>query len=514
MGTKRSSGTVHTPKGVNQGNTLIDPNTGQPVTVITDNTGKKRLAVDANVTIDSATVDVDLDYTTDSIQIGDPNTSSTLKINPDGSIDANTNIDSSSGDNIAISDGTNTLSINPDGSINTVLTANNLDIRDLVFANDKVDVTGSNVQISNFPTVQIIEGRNTTLTGTANSNNTDVIASTDVSGYDTIIIHNIGTFNLSVSAQFSNDNVNWVSVLGQTLSVAGTAPTTNLNSTNTIYKIPVSGKFFRYRTTAYTSGTILTTAYVSVNDINDFGSRNNTISGTVTTTGTITAGNIQVTGTGAAVNATPIAATTVGQYDVATVALTGTWIATLVAEGSNDGTNWFIIPIQLINSLSSLPQNSITSNGLYKIPLQFNNFRLRITSFTSGTVNANARISAIDGENLAPKLTIESGTLTNVYNEVLSVASGVLTTIVSFTATQNTRLKQVDVSGENIANYEVLVNGNVISKKRTYFGNFLDHSFFFDKGINFTSGQQVVVRVIHNRPTTANFNANIIVIEG
>jgi hypothetical protein len=423
-------------------------------------------------------------------------------------------IDAASGDNISISDGTHTLEINPDGSINVVAT--DLDIRNLTFLQDKVDVSGSSISVDNFPAVQVIEGRNLSLSGTAAANNTDVIASVNVSGYDTVIIHNTGTFNLSIAAQFSNDNVNWVSVLGQTLTAAGTAPTTNLNTTNTIFKVPVSGRFFRYRTTAYTSGTITGNVYISVNDINDFGSRNNTISGTVTTSGTatITAGNVQVTGTGAALNSTPIAATAVGQYDVATLALTGTWNATLVAEASNDNTNWFIVPTQQINSVSALPQLSITSNGLYKIPLQFNNLRVRVSAYTSGTVSANARISALDSENLNPKQTAEPGVLTNAYNETLSVASGVLTNIASFTATQNTKLKQVDVSGENVATYEVLVNGNVVSKKRTYFGGLLDQSFYFDKGINFSIGQQVVVRVIHNRPTTANFNANLILIEG
>lgn len=459
-------------------------------------------------------------------------------------------------DSIRLGDGANfftSTAVGPKNGLDVSIINTDLDIRDLTFATDKVDVSGStvsvtnfpavqpvndnggsltvdgtielgatslaaleNISINNFPTVQTVEGRNITLTGTANANNTDVIPSTDVGGYDTIIIHNTGTFNLSVAAQFSNDNVNWVSVLGQTLTAAGTAPTTNLNTTNTIFKVPVSGKFFRYRTTAYTSGIITGNVYISVNDINDFGSRNNTISGTVTTTGTatITAGNVQVTGTGSVLNATPIANTTVGQYDVATLALTGTWIATLIAEGSNDGTNWFSIPVQLINSLSALPQINITANGLYKVPLQFNSFRLRVSAYTSGTVSANARISALDSENLNPKQTIEAGTLSNTYNEVLSVASGVLTNISSFTATQNTRLKQVDVSGENIAAFEVLVNGSIVSKKRTYFGGPLDTSFFFDKGINFLTGQQVVVRVLHNRPTTSNFNANIILIEG
>lgn len=126
MGTKstRSSGTQHNPRGVTQGNTLVDPNTGLPIDVIEDGAGVRRLAVDANISTTIGSVNVDLDYQDDSVHIGDPNTDAVLKINTDGSIDANVQVDAADGDNIAISDGTDTLDINPDGSINTnVLTS-------------------------------------------------------------------------------------------------------------------------------------------------------------------------------------------------------------------------------------------------------------------------------------------------------------------------------------------------------------------------------------------------------
>lgn len=105
MGTKgnRSSGTQHNPKGVTQGNTLVDYRTGEPISVTTDSNGLRRLAVDANVTASIGNIDVDLDFNEDSVQIGDPNTGFTLKINTDGSVDANVEIDADDGDNIAIS---------------------------------------------------------------------------------------------------------------------------------------------------------------------------------------------------------------------------------------------------------------------------------------------------------------------------------------------------------------------------------------------------------------------------
>lgn len=105
MGTKgnRSSGTQHNPKGVTQGNTLVDYRTGEPISVTTDVNGIRRLAVDANVTATIGNIDVDLDFNEDSVQIGDPNTGFTLKINTDGSIDANIEMDADDGDNVAIS---------------------------------------------------------------------------------------------------------------------------------------------------------------------------------------------------------------------------------------------------------------------------------------------------------------------------------------------------------------------------------------------------------------------------
>lgn len=52
-----------------------------------------------------------------------------------------------SGAKIIITDGTDDLEINADGSVNAVVSATDLDIRDLAFATDKVDVTGSEVAL-------------------------------------------------------------------------------------------------------------------------------------------------------------------------------------------------------------------------------------------------------------------------------------------------------------------------------------------------------------------------------
>ncbi len=131
-------------------------------------------------------VDAQVSATISDIIIEGPDGSQMI-VNPDGSTDVNIvspiniEIDAADGDNIAISDGTNTavvnvdgslnvnlvgtsevritdgtddLAINADGSINSNVSATDLDIRDLAFATDKVDVTGSNVGIQGTVTVQ------------------------------------------------------------------------------------------------------------------------------------------------------------------------------------------------------------------------------------------------------------------------------------------------------------------------------------------------------------------------
>ena len=73
-------------------------------------------------------------------------TSQKLKVNADGSIDVNASIPA--GQKIIITDGADDLAVNADGSINSVVSATDLDIRDLVFATDSVDVSGSSVTVS------------------------------------------------------------------------------------------------------------------------------------------------------------------------------------------------------------------------------------------------------------------------------------------------------------------------------------------------------------------------------
>lgn len=150
MSTKsnRSAGTQHTQKGVTQGITLVDPKTGNPVNVILGQDGKYRLAVDANVTANISGVEVSLDGVGpggDNVYLVDNNTGAKFKINPDGSIDVNVELDSTDGDSVAVvgtEDATpsgiqHTLKIGSDGNTRVKDEEANTTLHNL---DDKIDV--------------------------------------------------------------------------------------------------------------------------------------------------------------------------------------------------------------------------------------------------------------------------------------------------------------------------------------------------------------------------------------
>lgn len=144
-------------------------------------------------------------------------------------------------------------------------------------------------------------------------------------------------------------------------------------------------------------------------------------------------------------------------------------------------------------------------------------------SHTDDSIRLGDGTSLITSTTIGPKQGLDvnvinsvssAGTLVNTFNSISSVSSGSLITIATRTITQNSVLKKCSASGENIAKFEVVLNGSVISSKRTYFGNSLNVDFEFDDGIQLINTDIILIRVIHNRPSVSDFNANIITKEG
>ena len=107
----------------------------------------------------------------------------------------------------------------------------------------------------------------------------------------------------------------------------------------------------------------------------------------------------------------------------------------------------------------------------------------------------------------------------NTYNEVVAVVSGVVTTIVTYTVPAATlsSLEKISFSGQNIAEYTVLINNVPIDKTRTNFGSDLSGAFDFisksSAGLILSSGDQVKLNVLHARPMVGSFESRIQVVE-
>lgn len=105
-----------------------------------------------------------------------------------------------------------------------------------------------------------------------------------------------------------------------------------------------------------------------------------------------------------------------------------------------------------------------------------------------------------------------------LYNEITSVPSLLETTILSHTVVSTAKyLQKIFVSGQNIAEYRVKINGTTVDLSRTYFGGSLNSEMIFDGYLNtgrlLSVGDTVVVTVQHERPSSGNFNAKLNLVE-
>lgn len=99
-----------------------------------------------------------------------------------------------------------------------------------------------------------------------------------------------------------------------------------------------------------------------------------------------------------------------------------------------------------------------------------------------------------------------AGNIASIYAEVTGIVAGVTTIISQVTVTQAAYLQKIEFSGTNIAEFELVIDGNTEDKQRTYFGASLNGKFDFNAGLSLGVGQIVTVYVVHNRPSVGDFN--------
>lgn len=163
----------------------------------------------------------------------------------------------------------------------------------------------------------------------------------------------------------------------------------------------------------------------------------------------------------------------------------------------------------LPNGASTAANQAITNNKLDTLHADLVASNTKADTTNSILVDANSEL--VNHTSLLSSINskLSSTTQNQVYNEVLSVPSSVPTTIVSYTATQNCKLKRIAASGTNVAMYSVTVNGLVVDKAYTSFGAPLSHSFEYAYAL--VNGDVVVVSVMHERSSLGNFNSKIVV---
>jgi len=107
----------------------------------------------------------------------------------------------------------------------------------------------------------------------------------------------------------------------------------------------------------------------------------------------------------------------------------------------------------------------------------------------------------------------------NIYNEITNVASGVKTTIVSYTVPfgKTGILERITTSGDNVGRYDVYLNGSSVDTQRTYFGGNFNALFEFITGTGdgfvLSAGDIITVTILHTRPFVGMFESRIQVLE-
>lgn len=144
------------------------------------------------------------------------------------------------------------------------------------------------------------------------------------------------------------------------------------------------------------------------------------------------------------------------------------------------------------------------------------NLFVKRTSAPVGNENALVVRNIPSGIQAVSISTQNPGIPLSYFTELNSVAFGSTETISSYTVPpgrSNTLIK-IDVSGTNIATYDVYLNGVSFARLRTYFGGDLSHSLDFgNSGFNLQAGDIIEVKVTNFRPSVGDFESRVQLIE-
>jgi hypothetical protein len=161
-----------------------------------------------------------------------------------------------------------------------------------------------------------------------------------------------------------------------------------------------------------------------------------------------TAAQLNVTGSASA-NNTDLISTACDTYRSIAVQITGTFVGTLSFQVSNDNTNWAAVVAKSAGDTAGSFINSTTTPQLVVATLNgYQYFRLRFTSYTSGTATANAYLS----RDCIPLAQVQTASTNTVVASTTTSAS-VLYTVNSAASTNAANIKS---TGANLYGISIM----------------------------------------------------------
>lgn len=145
----------------------------------------------------------------------------------------------------------------------------------------------------------------------------------------------------------------------------------------------------------------------------------------------------------------------VSAYKFISLQLTGVWVGTVTFQGSNDNGTFFSIGAVNPSTINGPLVISSTTAGLFIIPVGFKFLRVRVTAFTSGTVNGTAfgykedtyaaqvtgQISIAAGAAAIGTVTVASTTLTAISPSAATGGFALFNKLISAATTNATSVK-------------------------------------------------------------------------
>jgi hypothetical protein len=114
---------------------------------------------------------------------------------------------------------------------------------------------------------------------------------------------------------------------------------------------------------------------------------------------------------------------------------------------------------------------------------------------------------------------ISNGIILSIFGAIVALGSGSETLIISYTvpAAKTAKLLRTEFSGTNISTYNLYLNTVLISTIRTHHGSGLSDDMLFSggtaDGLPLIAGDLLELKTIHARPTSADFDGRIQVVE-